>query len=263
MTTTCDTWPVTWACDVSCLSPAVTGLAVEIASELLEALSGHQFGTCTATIRPCRSICTEWGPLRIGWGAGFESMYPFPYLYAGKWYNLGCGTCGDSCSCTELSEVILPGNVVSILSIKMDGTPMVTGSYRVDNGNRLLRTDGGRWPVCQNMSQPDTAAGTWSITGVFGQPVPSGGSLAVGELACELSKALAGDNTCRLPRGVTQVSRQGVTINYAKVTDALKEGLTGLYLVDLFLHTFNPHHLVAPAHVYNVDAPLQREQTWP
>lgn len=255
--TTCDPWPITWTCDVDCLSPTVTGTAVDVASELLYALSGRQFGTCTETLRPCRKNCDPY----MAW---FQvDTYPLPALIGGKWYNLGCGICGDVCSCTEMSEVILPGDVVSIVSIKMDGTPMVTGAYRVDNGNRLLRTDGGRWPACQNMNLPDTQAGTWSVTAVTGHPVPSGGSLAAGELACELSKALVGDTGCRLPRGVTQVARQGVTINYAKVTDALKEGLTGLYLVDLFLHTYNPNGLVAPAHAYNIDDPTQRVQTWP
>lgn len=261
MSIICDNWPVTWTCDPSCLSPDVTGTAAEAASELLSTLSGGQFGTCTATIRPCRKVCTdEWGPLRLGWGDG---MYPFPVLIGGRWFNLGCGTCGDSCSCTELSEVILPDTVVSIIEIKMDGTPMVTGAYRVDNGNRLLRTDGGTWPACQNMALPDTAAGTWSVTAQFGNLVPSGGSLAAGELACELSKALAGDSSCRLPRGVTQVARQGLTINYGKVAEALKEGMTGLYLVDLFLHTYNPNGLTAPPRAYNIDEPRQRVQTWP
>lgn len=261
MTTTCDVWPVTWTCDIDCLSPATTGTAAEVASEILETLSGHQFGTCTTKLRPCRKTCTDW-PLLYG-DPGWGTTWPLPALIGGKWYNLTCGSCGDSCSCTSLSEVILPGDVVSIVEIKMDGTPLVTGAYRVDNGNRLVRTDGSSWPACQNMSQPDTSAGTWSVTAVFGTPVPSGGSLAAGELACELSKALAGDSSCRLPRGVTSVARQGVTINYAKVTDALKEGLTGLYLVDLFLHTYNPNKLVAGARVYNVDEPMTREQTWP
>lgn len=258
---TCDPWPITWTCDTSCLSPLVTGAAAEAASELLNRLSGYQFGTCTTTIRPCRKTCNDAGLYQFGWD-GLVG-YPWPALIGGQWFNLGCGTCGDSCSCTEVSEVILPDSAVSIIQVKLDGTPMVTGAYRVDNGNRLLRIDGGKWPACQNMNLADTQPGTWSVTAQFGNLVPSDGSLAAGELACELSKSLANDKDCKLPRGVTQVSRQGVTINYGKVADALKEGMTGLYLVDLFLHAVNPNQLVAPAHVYNVDAPTPRVQTWP
>lgn len=254
----CEAWPVIWACDIDCLSPAVTGTAVEVATEVLWGLSGRQFGYCTTTVRPCRRTCNDlW---LATWG---DYMYPLPALIGGRWYNLTCGVCSDSCSCTELSEVVLPDTVAEIVSVKLDGSPMVTGAYRVDNGHLLVRTDGGRWPYCQDLSKPDTQLNTWSVTAKYGAPVPSAGQLAVGELACELAKSLSGDGTCRLPRNVTQVQRQGVTINYAKVAEAMKEGSLGLYLVDLFLTTFNPNRLQQGARVYNIDQPRPRMQTWP
>lgn len=254
----CEPWEPYWACDTSCLSPTVTGQAVEIATEVLWSLSGRRFGYCTQTVRPCRKDCLP------GYGDWFRGdSYPLPALIGGLWYNLTCGLCGDSCSCTELSQVVLPGPVASITQVKVDGSPLVTGAYRVDNGTHLVRTDGGRWPFCNDLSKPDTAAGTWSVTYKIGSPVPAAGSLAAGELACELSKSLSQDTTCRLPRSVTSVARQGVTINYAKVSEAMKEGNTGLYLVDLFIQTFNPKHLAQRPRVWSPDIPIPRTQTWP
>lgn len=254
----CETWTPIWACDVTCLSPTVTGQAVEVATEVLWALSGRQFGVCTTTVRPCRRTCPDF----FGFGFGVD-MYPLPALIGGLWYNLTCGVCSGVCSCTELSEAVLPGYVSEIVSVKVDGTPLVTGAYRVDNGNHLVRTDGGRWPWCNDLSKPDTATGTWSVTAKFGHPVPTAGLLAAGELACELSKSLAQDTTCRLPRSVQSVSRQGVTINYADITKAMAEGSTGLYLVDQFIQAYNPSHLRQRPRVFSVDTPVPRVQTWP
>jgi hypothetical protein len=254
----CEPWEPFWACDVACLSPTVTGQAVEIATGVMWALSGRRFGYCTQTLRPCARTCPENAP-SYDWG----SMYPLPALIGGFWYNLTCGLCGDSCSCTELSEVLLPGPVAEITLIKIDGEPLVTGAYRVDNGNRLVRTDGGKWPFCNDLSKPDTEAGTWSVTYKTGSPIPAAGSLAVGELACELSKSLAQDSTCRLPRSVTSTIRQGVTINYADITKMLEGGNTGLFLVDLFIQTYNPHHLAQRPRVWSPDIPTPRTQTWP
>lgn len=255
----CDPWPITWACDIDCLSPATTGTAATIAGELLWTLSGRQFGLCDVTWRPCRRDCTDPWPF-YGRG-GSDYSYPLPALIGGLWFNLTCGSCGDTCSCTELSEVVLPSPVQSITSVIIDDVPLVTGAYRVDNQRLLVRTDGGRFPYCNNLAK-NTGVGTWSVTARHGSPVPTAGALAAGELACELAKAL-NNETCRLPRGVTSVARQGITINYANVTDLLSQGLTGLYLVDQFLRAYNPHGLTERASVYNIDAPPPRITTWP
>jgi len=252
----CENWAVTWQCDIACLSPTVTGSAVTAATDILWALSGRQFGQCPVTLRPCRKTCDSYG----GWDG---SSYPLPALIGGKWFNLICGSCTDDCSCTAISQVELGDRVASITQVKIDGSPLVTGAYRVDDGHLLVRTDGGTWPWCNDLTKADTVAGTWSVTAVYGLPVPEAGKLAMGELACELSKALAQDTTCRLPRAVTSVQRQGVTINYADVTALLEGGLTGLYLVDQFIQTYNPKHLARRGRVWSPDVPTPRVQTWP
>jgi len=147
--------------------------------------------------------------------------------------------------------------VSSIVSVKLDGAAMPTGSYRMDNNRLLVRTDGQRWPFCQDMSKADTEVGTWSVTAVIGEDVPQGAALAMGEMACEIIKAGQGQD-CRLPPGVTQLVRQGVTIQYPDVGQLLKDGRTGLYLVDLFLASENPDGLKQRGRVYSVDRPPHR-----
>ena len=48
---------------------------------------------------------------------------------------------------------------------------------------------------------------------------------------------------CRLPRRVTQITRQGVTAMVLDPMSFLNEGKTGLYLCDAFLAAVNPGKL--------------------
>lgn len=255
----CDDWPVYWTCDVSSASPALTGYAVSMATRTLWALSGRRFGACPVTIRPCRRDCYDtwpWGWSEWGGSSTLDRWVWSDYRY---WVPLGCGGsgCSGGCSCTELSETVLPGPVSRIVSVKLDGAPMVTGSYRLDNNRLLVRTDGQRWPFCQDLSKEDTESGTWSVTALIGEDVPDSGALAMGELACEIVKAGQGQD-CRLPPGVTSIVRQGITIQYPDVGQLLKDGRTGLYLVDMFLAAENPTGLRQRARVYSVDRPTIR-----
>lgn len=250
----CEDWPVYWTCDISTYAPELTGYAVSTATRVLWALSGRRFGTCTATLRPCRAGCTD-------------AVYSNPVWYwpasvaapAWDWYTVpyDCGYCARGCACTSLSEVLLPSPVNSIVSVMMDGTPMVTGAYRLDDNRFLVRTDGRTWPYCNELTKDDTQIGTWSITARYGEDVPESARLAMGELACEIVKAGTGQD-CRLPPGVTSLVRQGVTISYPDVGQLLKEGRTGLYLVDLFLASENPDGIAQRGRVFSIDRPRHR-----
>jgi hypothetical protein len=156
-----------------------------------------------------------------------------------------------------VSEARLPDAVSSIIQVKVDGGVVPTGSYRVDDNRLLVRTDGQHWPRCNDLSKDDTQTGTWSVTAAYGQEVPEPGQLAAGELACEILKAMRGED-CRLPAGVTQLVRQGVTISIPDFGDILMKGRTGLYLCDMFIMSENPGHLRQRARVYNIDRPTQR-----
>jgi hypothetical protein len=237
-------------------SATVTGAALEAATEILWARSGRQFGTCEITLRPCRRTCDgDWPWFDNWWDVGGGG--PRPLLYQGAWFNIVCGGCPNGCSCSVVEETVLPAPVHSVTEVKLNGSVMVTGSYRVDNHRLLVRTDGGVWPICQDMAAPDTADNTWSVRTLYGNEVPASGRFAVGELMAEIAKACVGA-ACAIPGNATQVSRQGVTIDMAKIADLLEKGLLGLPMSDRFITTFNPKRLLSKPRVYDVDAPFVR-----
>jgi len=252
----CADWPVQWVCDLSTLNPAVTGVAVSMATETLWALTGMRFGLCSVTLRPCASGCDDgrfyddFGPPWTG-----ARSYPQPALIGGLWFNLTCGSCAD-CSCTSVSEVRLPAPVYEVTEVVIDGAVLSSSAYRLDNNRLLVRTDGASWPRCNDLSV-DSGEGAWSVTALFGEPVPDGAALAMGELACEIARAADGQD-CRLPAGVQQLVRQGVTISYPDVGELFAKGRTGLYLVDMFVATWNPAGLRQRSRVYRVDRPTVR-----
>lgn len=253
----CEDWPIEWTCELPVTaSPALTGYAVTMASRILWRLSGMQFGPCAVTLRPCRRTCYDTWPW--GWSQFNDlASTPSPWPDWRYWFPLSCGACTSGCSCSSVSEVVLPSPVHSIVTVMMDGTPMATGSYRVDNNRLLVRLDGQQWPYCNDLSKDDTEPGTWSVTARYGQDIPVGARLAMGELACEIVRAGTGQD-CRLPPGVIQLARQGVTIQYPDVGQLLKDGRTGLYLVDLFLASENPDGLKQRGRFYSVDSPTVR-----
>jgi hypothetical protein len=267
----CLDWPIDDSCAVFPASTAgVSGLAIQWAGEILYQRSGQQFGLCTTTIRPCRRDCyaqswpwQHWYEFGVG-GAGSVG-WPYPYLYAGQWFNLGCGGCPGTCSCTALETVRLPEQTVSVEQVLVDGAPLVTGAYMVYDQRLLVRTDGGRWPLCNDLSQPDTETGTWSITLTTGVEVPALGQQAAAELAVELAQACVGGQ-CRLPSTVQQVVRQGVTQtrfdpNLSRTIKAVE--LIGLRFCDLFLRTYNPNGYVDRMRIYSPDSDAPRRVTWP
>lgn len=255
----CLDWDYQPTCDLSGADPAVLALAVTSATQTLWALTGMRFGLCEVTLRPCRRDCASqpWPP-GDSWSLWpWVGSYPQPALISGQWFNLGCGSCSGDCSCSVVSEFVLPAPVSRIVEIKLDGTPMATGSYRLDNNRIVVRTDGGLWPFCNDLSMDDTEPGTWSVTAEYGEPVPDGAALAMGQLVCEIVRAASG-NDCNLPAGVTQLIRQGVTIQYPDVGQLFRLGRTGLYLVDMFVSTWNPYNLRQRSRVYSVDRPQVR-----
>lgn len=251
----CESWPVAWpACkELETASPTVTGRAVAAATQILWGLSGRRFGECQMTLRPCRRDCSTapWPGGYSPWSGGMS--WPQPLLHGGVWFNVICGSCPGECSCTSLSEVVLPSPVSSIIAVKVNGISLaVTGAYRLDDNRLLVRLGGFTWPSCQELNKDDTQVGTWSVTAKFGEPVPELGQMAMGELACELLKAMRGVD-CRLPQQVTSLARQGVNISFPDPTSLLAQGRLGLYMADLFIETVNPGGLKAPSQAYRVD----------
>jgi hypothetical protein len=199
----------------SCLTSAVT-----MASELLYELSGRLFqGWCQSVIRPCA---------RGGCGMQILSRGHIVSWHGYSWHDEH----GDVCSCGYEQTITLPGWAQRVVEVMIGGEVIPSTSYRLDPDGTLFRTDGGAWPVCQNMSLDGDAAGAFQVTYAHGLDPTELGRRAAAQLAREFWLA-CNSRACRLPAGVVQIVRQGVTITRAATLFA--DGATGLEMVDAFL----------------------------
>lgn len=248
----CDTWEPIGSCltSLNTEAAAFTGTALTAASEILWQLTAQRFGLCRVQLRPCRAACVDDQARSAGWWE-FGS-YPYPTWIAGTWFNLGCAGCRNGCSCTELQETLLPGPIAALVEVKVDGTVLDPSAYEVHDYRKLVRVDGERWPLCNDFTRPLTETGTWAVTADYGEPVPMTGRIAVGELACEIARSLAGQE-CALPAGVQQITRQGVSMTFADYEGILNNGLVGLPHSDRFIKTWNPRKLMARSAAFDLD----------
>lgn len=266
----CDAWavPADLCCSLEGVDDALVDRMIMAATEVYWGLSGRQFGVCTVpAIRPCRRSCfdergwSQWlggNPFSAGWApGGWQSA-----LSGGFWFALTCGACQSDCSCTVVEEARLPSPIAEIVEVRLDGEVMATGSYRVDNWNTLVRTDGERWPLCQDMSKADTEVGTWSVTPRVGKQVPVLGNLAVAELACVFIAGCQPNQVCAVPAHLIAQTRAGFSQAFESVSELVKAGLVGGEVGDLFLRTFNPSRLQSRSSVHSPDyKPARRAGT--
>lgn len=231
-------WPVSYAGCSNCTALSTLGVeerAVfeEMAADYLWNWTLQQYGVCRVVVRPCRANCEGMASF---WGRGPGPLVDHTSgLVSGEWYSLTCGRCAnanDSCGCDAPSTMKLPGPVLSVYEVLIDGAVLAPSAYRQDNHDVLTRVDGGAWPTCQSMKLPTTAAGTWAVTYDRGTPVPIGGQIAAGVLACELAKAACRDSTCALPQRLQTITRQGVTMAMIDTFDDLDKGYTGIWVID-------------------------------
>jgi len=237
----------TWTPDATVLTDAWNALdkpiqdrALMLATSTLQALTNNRVGTCPITVRPCpetRRCACAWLPHQ-----GSD----------GFWYN----GCDHDTSCSPLSEVDLDGPVGYIDSIKVDGQAIALDGFRLDNGHLLVWQGDGPSPLpaYQNLNLPDSRPGTWSITYSRSYPVSAEGSIAVAYLAMEYGKALTPKGKCSLPRGVTNVVRNGVT--FTVDAGLFVNGLTGIEPVDSFITKWAP--LGSPTRTATVFDPRKR-----
>lgn len=247
-------WPVlTDCCDNFENYPQdIRERAVAFAGLTMRMLTGYSVGGCPVVLRPCSPSCAQ----RAGWaftGSAFQ-----PHINGlGQWVN-ACGCPGFDCDCSFVSEVVLPGHAGSIVEVRVDGQVVDTSLYRVDNGNRLVSM-GDPWPTCQDMTAPTTEPGTFSVSYRPGIEVDGSGAFAAGVLACEFAKGCSGEK-CRLPAGVTQVVRSGVSMTLS--AGAFPKGKTGIREVDAYIERYNPHGLKVPSTVWSPDLKRGRVTTW-
>jgi hypothetical protein len=246
-------WPLDPVCfdeDWEALSPETKARAASLSSATLRRLTGYRVGGCPITVRPCKRSCAS--------GSRWPSYYALTGQYGLSWYpvNMGgvwvnsCG-CDYDCSCAALCEIELPGPVGQVYEVYLDGVEVPATDYRVD-GTRLLWVGAGDcpWPACQDMTLDEHQPGTFAVTYLNSYPADQSAAYVNAMLAMEFAHACTG-STCRLPPGVTQVIRQGIT--FTLPTGAFPDGLTGLREVDAWLAIWNPDHIRQAPSVWSPD----------
>lgn len=215
------------------------------ASEILYWLSGTRF---------TGAGCTEEATLRSRPPSPGMASWP----YSPTWGSCACWAFGI----WENRWLVPPrgdynGRHLSPMVIKLPRAPVnsVTGvtlngdafaAWRVNRAGWLERTDGRPWVVCNDETV---------VTYTFGEAPPETGVMAAVELAVQFALALNNESSCQLPQRVQSVTRQGVTIAMLDTQDFLKEGRTGIYLVDLFLTAINPDGRRRRGSVWSPDLP--------
>lgn len=219
--------------------------ALMIASEILWALSGRRwYGMGCLEEAYLRSVPPRPGtgswPYHDSWGdcgcwgnAQWINGYPVS-AWLGEWDHVG-----------GVYAVKLPRDTVTgITSVTVNGLPFT--SYNLTRSGWLERLDGQAWDVC---------SGSTVVTYQHGEPPPLGGVQAAVTLGIELARDFFGIGKCRLPKRITSITRQGVTVDIADSLDILERGGTGLTSVDLWLRAVNPEARPQRAGVWSPDVP--------
>jgi hypothetical protein len=221
--------------------------AIAAATDLLYVLSGRQFRSGRSIIRPT-PISSSYGQQSYLYPYSSMSGYGAAWGFAAgwSWTALGMGWWQGG---QDLSEVVLQGPVRRINTILVDGSPLGPTDYTLYDGRRLIRNvdasgqQTGAWPWNQQLQLPLTEPGTWSIDYDWGKPPPDAGKAACVELSIEVARALSGDDQARLPSRVLSVATEGLTVAVGDALTFIREDLTGLPIVDLFLRVYNKGNL--------------------
>lgn len=144
--------------------------------------------------------------------------------------------------------ILLEAPVGRIDSVTVLGLPLDPSAYVVENGNLLVRTDGGGWPT----------AGL-AVTYQNSYPADTLAQHVAGVLALEYLRLMT-TGKCRLPAGVTNIARQGVTMEIE--TGMFPNGLTQVPEVDVWIKRWNPNALKSKPRVITPDLPEHRRVTW-
>lgn len=112
------------------------------------------------------------------------------------------------------------------------------------------------WPKCQDRNVGAGEVGSWTVQYLRGTPVPAGGQLAAALYACELGKALIGDDDCALPMHVITKAVDGQVLGFLDPLTVLQDGVTGMGgLVDQWILRANPSKLQRQARAFRADDP--------
>jgi len=223
--------------------------AATVSSMLLYELSGEQYtGSCSKQVRPCGSndgCGWSWSEVLSPSEASNWAVSWMVGMAGWGWYADGKVACG----CRHVSRVTLENYpVTAITEVQINGVVVDPATYVLRDWrylDRVTATPGDQtlvWPQCQNMNLPPGEVGTWTVDYTFGVVPPLPGVLAAKQLGCEIFKFLS-EGECSIPDGVTQLTRQGLSMNRELFMSwGMKGGqwATGLSWVDGFLAAYNP-----------------------
>ena len=263
-------WVEPYVCDECCsldiadeekVPPALLDIARRWAARFLWTATGRQFGGCPKTYRPCRENCAPAVNCCGGYAGPAFASVPWRVPGSYDWINVPCNTCVKGCQCSAVSEIYL-SDVDQILNVRIDGVDYdPCGMVAVYDRSRVVRIDGGSWPVCQELGKTD-GAGTWSITVLEGQCVPDGGDWVTGALMCEFLKACLKMDDCQLPRRIQTITRQGVTLGFQDRFENLGIMRTGIWEIDAWIEQSRYVGAATPSFI-SPELVRQTELTWP
>jgi hypothetical protein len=233
----------------------------------LASLTGWQIGMCPIVVRPCAAGCQAPGTYMVApvlTSGNFAGVRPgsfsrlAPYVSpSGAWVN-SCLCRSNDCGCAALCEAILPGPVGGVVEVWVDGQFLDPAAYRVDNGNRLVRLDGGCWPSCQDLSQDALGPDAFSVKYYLGAAPNNVILWAIGKLANEFFKACNGGD-CALPGNAISVARSGVSIQLEP--GMFPGGRTNVPEADALIDIYNPFGLRATPVIASPDTRRARITT--
>jgi hypothetical protein len=241
-------------------TPAVQASASALATTIMWAATGRQFGKCSITVQPCQRA--ELLPEYQTWPVSFDGYTQGPYIAGGVWHN-SCPSSGDACSCDPgKCGVVLQGptTTADITQVVVAGAIVNPAAYIVVDGHTLLRVDGICWPTCSDVTNQLTP--DFEVTYNVGLPIPLAVQTATERLACEYAKACAGA-PCALPLNMRSLTRQGVEVQITDIPASSledKRGIirTGIREVDMVIAIFNPHSSTRRPSVLSMDLPAPR-----
>jgi hypothetical protein len=232
------TWPYTWACDPPA-DQALADAVLAAAQSILWAATGRRYAVVTLTDVPVPVRRFSWCGCMVG-----------PALIDGDWWNVPL--CEEGCEHDACCWLFLPCSPVrAVTAVSISGTALDPADWRAE-GDRIYLTD-GCWPRVEECD-PSPVTATWTC----GLDPPPGADLAMGELACELAKGWT-TGSCRLPSRVTNITRQGVSMDLGgDLAVLLDHGLLGLPICDAFIRATNPAGLSMASAVLSPDFPGTR-----
>lgn len=247
-------WPIDWplSVDITAQDPYNIQIAEAAAGDTMRVLTLYRVGGLPITVKPQTNSCCA--PYRGHWvGQSGNSYLPFWPVLLNNGSYANC-FCADGCGCDDRSYVLLATPVGRIDSVVVGGVELSANAYQVEDGNKLVRVDGGKFPSC-------AADDTFTVTYLNAYEVDVLGQAAGGLLAAEYLKLLTNPASCRLPKGVTQVSRQGM--QFTIDAGMFPGGITNIPLVDTYIYKWNPNGLKTRPMVYSPDLPPHRTISWP